>query len=148
MTFGLAISSLLSLFSHAIYLSSATVSLDEREAKVEIRVFTSDLNDALYQYGTSVGSEDRSSATVEAYFSQHLVFGTNQKLTLEKMERVGESTTLIFNAEFSDLAPQLRADYLMEIFPTQQNVVTIQKQEQRNFYRLYLGHQMALINQL
>lgn len=134
---------------HAIYLSVAEVEHknSERKAIIKIKVFTNDIEDALmntYHERISLGDASicaKNKTKIEGYFLKHFKYAINGNigmLTFERCETNGDATWLHFNiacpAQWHKIS--VTADYLMELFPTQSNVVSIQHGNEKRFINI------------
>jgi len=135
--------------NHAIYLSVAEVApnSESRNASIKIKVFINDIEDALFNaFDQRINLSDNSScasneASVEAYFSKHFLFSVNGKkaeLSLTGCEINGDAIWFYFEADCDVQwkTINIMANYLMELFPTQSNVVSIINGEDKRFIRL------------
>jgi|GEM_PF-2123286 len=115
---------------HAVYLSTMELALVEGEVNMVIKVFEDDLRDALRGYhghviDTSGISFDQE---VAAYMNHHISFDYGHEELAFKCTRVvlvGDSyqVTMETFSEILDAELSISADYFMELFPTQQNVL-------------------------
>lgn len=134
---------------HAIYLSVAEVDHKDlgEKANIKIKVFTNDLEDALTNaYDERISLADASicvknKTKIEGYFSKHFKYAINGKntvLTFDRCESNGDATWLHFNItgplQWNKVS--VTADYLMELFPTQANVVSIQHGNEKRFINI------------
>lgn len=137
--------SFLTFFNHAVYVSVTEVKHAEGERwEVSCRLFNNDLEDAIRNAtGRSVALRTdeeifRSGETIAAYVSQKLLFfdmqGKKCALKWVKGSAQNDSVWCSFylDAEgFSTIENRL----LTELFPIQQNVVTLEKDGQKLFFR-------------
>lgn len=134
---------------HAIYLSVAEITQNEKKDEVSIRVkvFINDIEDAvLNETHQRINLPDSSAFNsqkvfLEAYFKDHLVLTLNDKavqLELAGHELNGDAIWLKFTAKCESKwkAISVKADYLMELFPTQSNVISIVYDNKKHFARL------------
>lgn len=134
---------------HAIYLSVAEVEHKnlEKKANVKIKVFTNDLEDALmnaYDERISLGDAsicEENKTKIEGYFLKHFKYainGNNVVLIFDRCETNGDATWLHFNIacpmQWNKIS--VTADYLMELFPTQSNVISIQHGNEKRFINI------------
>ena len=135
---------------HAIYL--AVIELDHGgggpSAQATVKVFTDDMQDALRNaFGEefrAVGEADfcvRLSGQAGAYFAEHFTCRINGRpapLTLKNCTLEGDVYLLQFDMECPERWEKLEveADFFMELFPTQSNVLSILHGEERGFFRL------------
>lgn len=111
---------------HAIYLSTLKVEVDEQAVQITIKVFEDDLRDALRAHHGHVIDTTSASfqAEVKAYFDRHLSIGQDMDLTIERVSLIGDSYVITgVDDQKIDGSLQIEADYFMELFPTQQNVL-------------------------
>lgn len=134
---------------HAVYLSVVDIGQADKldEAAIKIRVFVNDIEDAVFnELGQRI---DLSNATafgskknvLEKYFLNHFAIVLNGKelqLSLRDSELMGDAVWLLFHtgcdSEWGSIS--VRADYLMELFPTQSNVVSVVYKGKKHFTRL------------
>ncbi len=135
--------------SHGIYIS--VVEIDHRNiaenAAVRLKVFTDDLENALrnkYKKSfTLIGKNGCNTYDddIEDYFRKHLNLRVNTgaiDITLDSCEENGDSLWLTFStsAKGDWSTVEVKADYFMELFPAQSNVVSVYYGEQKLFLRL------------
>lgn len=134
---------------HAIYLSMVEISHGKNKTitSIRIKVFLNDIEDAIHNaVGKSVSLADASAcethkAEIQTYFDSHFIFLVNKTksiIKLESCEIMGDAIWFQFETNSPDLWKDvsLTADFLMELFPTQANVVTIQYGEEKKFLKL------------
>ena len=131
--------------SHAIYVSV----LEVEQGSIMVKVFANDLEDAIFNYAQQrlslvSGDCSKGKALFTSYFRDHLVIkidGKEQKYSYQSCEVNDISLWLTF--EFSSPAVwkevEITADYLIELFPTQSNVVSISYQTEKRMFRLTKG---------
>lgn len=132
---------------HAIYLSTIEINSNQ----VSIKVFTDDLQDALKNYGDSISKSIDDSQLINSYFSDRLNMIINQKpkqIELIKSKVEGDATFLYFSFEdVSDWSSlRLKADYFMELFPDQSNVMTVINGSKKYYARLTKSNPSYLLN--
>lgn len=135
--------------SHGIYISVIEINhkLFDTKAKVRIKIFTNDLEDALKNtfqksfrldsISTCLNGKD----VIENYFSAHLKMAINDLQTTFKFkncEKNGDSIWLNFTMSTPKNWKKINitADYLMELFPTQSNIVSVLHGDDKRFFRL------------
>ncbi|MCB0489627.1 MAG: DUF6702 family protein [Cyclobacteriaceae bacterium] len=131
---------------HAIYLSVVEVAHETNSAtaSVKVKVFTDDISDAVSSmYGERVNlvanvSLDQVSQKVAGYFGEHLQLSLNGRpvaLKLTQLEPMSDAIWFHFEISCPQRWDELtvKADYLMELFPTQSNVLSITQGEQKRF---------------
>ena len=134
---------------HAIYLGVIQVLHEKAQerAEVNVKVFTDDMQNALrnaFEDYEVIPEEEicaRQQGLLAAYFAEHLNFdvnGTGVEMNLKSCTKENDVYWLIFDmpcpAHWSKL--HVEADFFMELFPTQSNVVSLHHGEERRFFRL------------
>ena len=136
---------LMALFTsgdHAIYLS--LVDLDLNAQKITIKVFSDDLEDCLKNFDpnfTSFEDADKNQEIVEKYFQQGLVLKINHEmvaLSFSAASIENDAHFLVFHFQYTKSISmvQVRADFFMELFPTQSNVINLKHDGEQLFLRL------------
>jgi len=135
--------------THALYIS--VLEIDHRnksnEAGVNIKVFENDLADALKnEYRKTFNLEDSGSCSeyipeIQEYFLKHITIninGVNVMLRLTSCEKNSDSIWFYCMITTKDnwQEVEVKADYLMELFPTQSNVVSVYHGDQKKFLRI------------
>lgn len=134
---------------HALYIAVIQLehSPSQTVATITVKVFTDDLQSALRnanrQY-VPVKAEQLCGASrqsIQQYFKDHLVLLINQKkypLTLSSCEHENDVFLLRFDLKCPDKwkTVKVSADFLMELFPDQSNMVSIFNGEEKRFFRL------------
>lgn len=145
---GSSTASLIHKPDHAIYLSVAEVEhkKSKTEAQIKIKVFTNDIEDALFNESQQRIKLSESSAfdhkkDIQAYFLNHFQFSINsekQAINFSHAEFAGDAVWFYFNLScpYSWKEVYIKADYLMEMFPTQSNVISIAHYSKKQFVRL------------
>ena len=131
---------------HAIYLSVAEVVHDPNRdfAVVKIKVFTDDMEDALSNLAESrisLKSEtdcQSNKLKIEAYFAKHFSFSVDSQLlnlNFTQCELLPDAIWFQFKIRCPEQwsTVEVKADYLMELFPTQSNIVSITYQGEKRF---------------
>ncbi len=135
--------------THALYLGTIQLKheLGEEHAIMSIKVFSDDLQSAIrnassdFQPGPLSELFDQNEDLIKAYFTQHTsikINGEPSVSTLVKWEQQNDIHLLSFRLPCSSQwqAIDFQANFFMELFPTQSNVVSIINGEQRQFARL------------
>lgn len=134
---------------HAIYVS--VIEIDHRgggsQAEVRVKVFTDDLQNALRNADPRyVPIEEEFFCNsypeaLEPYFKQHLrlsIDGISQRLHFKHCRKENDTFWLTFNlfcpSQWREVA--VHADFFMELFPTQSNIIQINHNGLRKHYRL------------
>lgn len=152
-SFFLLVGSISTLFvpkhDHAIYLSVVEVVHEKSTtvAQIKIKVFTNDMEDALFNESnqrmklSEVTTFELYKPDIQAYFSNHFQISINNKkqaLLLSRAELTGDAVWFYFNMSCTDSWKEvsIKADYLMELFPTQSNVISVEHESKKQFLRL------------
>ena len=134
--------------SHAIYVSVLEIVSPAVNGKgsLKVKVFANDLEDAIFnqvQQRPDLLSGDCSQVNVllSNYFKAHLTFkidGREQVYSFVSCEVNDISLWLTFEFASPKIwrEVEITADYLMELFPTQSNVVSITYQTEKRMFRL------------
>lgn len=137
------------LSDHAIYISVMEVDLDSDSTRISIKVFTDDLENAIYNFDSVKYQPDsflsNNSQLIQGYFNAHISIQTPQPVTLDFQngEKVGDSYWLYFKGPAQNSSFKLEANYLMELFPTQENIIKIKNGENTTFCRLNLSNKVC-----
>lgn len=144
--------------NHAIYIAVIELIHEPNHDKAELRVktFTDDLQDVLknkfgrgFELADELTKGDDFKKT-EAYFENHLKFAINGlpgSYQLYKIARENDSHWLYFTLK----APrhwqklEIKADFLMELFPQQSNIFQLKEGEKSLFYRLTIDQKSQTI---
>jgi hypothetical protein len=142
---------------HAIYIALIEIEDLEKEdsLQVRIKVFTDDLENALrtspdYQSASESIFCEINRMAINQYFKDHLLIRLNdgvQALEYLRGEWIGDTYWLSFNirrTKWDDL--YIDADFLMEIYPTQQNIVTVNRNGIKKSCRLNLRKSSCTLN--
>ncbi|MGA1543565.1 MAG: DUF6702 family protein [Saprospiraceae bacterium] len=142
---------------HALYLSTSKMVLAENQSKLEIqiKIFSDDLQTALANHfneqeiSTIENLGIKNLPQIKSYLKKHLIpnkVNNNHRwaMDLEELTADYQESIYLLTAVYKDNLPQpdkaqmleIQADYLMEVFPTQSNVIDISYGEQRIFFRL------------
>ncbi len=150
---------LLSTFSmgfadtHAIYLSVVELNYKKEATEITVKVFIDDLEDALHNLTKErreIGNCDALKDAITTYFSRYLKVHVNKigfDYSWKGCEVKEDSIWLYFTGINVDSMHELRvkADYLMELFPTQTNVIQIIQGESKRFMKLTIDAPEATI---
>lgn len=136
-------------FDHAVYISTINVIVLDNQLEVNIKVFEDDLRDALKNYykETIDTSHVDFIEKVKSYFEKHLVISMGDVpidwLNAE-IRRVGDSYQ--YDMQSSHFLIQnevkIKADYFLELFPTQQNILQLKHKDQRWYFIFKKGKEM------
>ena len=134
--------------NHAIYISVVELKQEENALSiVSIKLFQNDLADALRNFSNLKTPYDliqdcgTHSNVINDYFAKNIsiiIDGSTLELDLIDCELVGDSYWL----NFTSAAPKkwqqvyVKTVFLMELFPTQTNIITVDYQEERRMFKL------------
>ncbi|MEQ8364049.1 MAG: hypothetical protein RH948_14350 [Cyclobacteriaceae bacterium] len=139
--------------NHALYLS--LVEVDHKDlgatAVIKIKVFADDMEDAIMNVSErridflKTSNCDNGRSEVEAYFTKHFEYSINGKraaLTFTHCEPNGDAIWFHFKINCPNrwTKVEVKADFLMELFPTQSNIVTIYHGEEKRFLKITNAH--------
>ena len=135
------------LFSedHAIYLSLVDVDLNAQ--KITIKVFSDDLEDCLKNFDpnyTLIKDSSRNQEKLENYFQQRLLLAINGESVIFSFSGASvenDAHFLVFSFQYpkSISTVKVKADFFMELFPTQSNVINLKNGQEQLFLRLTKG---------
>lgn len=144
--------------NHAVYIAVVEIKHipPATRAEIVIKVFTNDLEDALYNaFNThaKLQSEDNCTAhglLFEKYFSSHFSCAINEqerKIRFTSCEKNEDSLWLRFDITCPEKWKNLNisADFLMELFPTQSIVISVFHGNEKNYFRLTNSAKSRLI---
>lgn len=132
---------------HALYLSMTEIELTPgANGRVQIKVFSDDLQNALRNYSETYRAADlhqyfeKNRALAEQYFQAHFRLSINEKkvsIQLEdfQIENDAHFITFHFSPPTNIQQISLEADFFMELFPTQTNVVKVSKSGEPYFFK-------------
>ena len=126
--------------THALYLSVLTVGIDKEIVDVTVKVFNDDFNDAIKNFTQlEITSVDSSQLHVmNSYFENHLIVDTSCDTILLKcvsVHSIGDSYSIRMNGKLSQGCnlEMIQADYLLELFPTQKNILHLEYAGEKKF---------------
>ena len=134
---------------HALYLGTLQLKYEaeKQEAYLDVKVFSDDLQSAIrnaydeFHPGPLTKLFSQNQPLIEAYFREHLQVKINtlaQTPTLYHSEQVNDTHLLQFKfscpAAWNKL--ELTADFFMELFPNQINVISVSYEGKKQFARL------------
>lgn len=138
-----------SVDEHAIYLSMIEIIHEAHgtRASVKVKVFTNDIEDALtneFKERRKLSEENSCEVhkrQIEQYFRHHLIISVDKtllNLSLQKCELLTDAIWLDFEVSCPEkwTSAEVKASFLMELFPTQSNVVSIIYNEKKQFANL------------
>ena len=134
---------------HAIYIGVVSIEQqpDQQNTTIHIKVFQDDFEDAIRnEFGKHFLlkqniSNDSTSVLVASYFEKHLTIKINgifQELKFESFEAINEIylVTYTMNAFLDWSQFEIKADFLMELFPDQSNVIHLRHAQKPYYFRL------------
>lgn len=142
---------------HAVYISVIEIerTSNDQQGTLKVKVFIDDLQDAIhnktghrssYRSGCKSGDQE-----LISYFKDHIKLEVNTQLvdiSLIDCERLEDSLWLNFiidsDADWNELT--ISADYFMELFPTQSNIISVANLGENQFSRLNKGSDSAHFN--
>jgi len=144
--------------THAIYIS--VLEVEQLSAKengiIRVKIFMDDLQDAIYnQTARHINLVDDSCAKnkelVEAYFKKHLKIKINStELEYKLVSCEVNDISIWFEYSFVVVGNwqtlEIEADYLIELFPTQSNVVSLNYLKQKKMFRLSKGETLKRVS--
>jgi hypothetical protein len=137
---------------HAIYLGVIQIihEADGATAEVNVKVFSNDTQNALrnaFEDYEVIPAEEicaRQKDLLVDYFAKHLICtinGAKATMDFKTCQKENDVYWLTFNmgcpAKWKEL--RIEADFFMELFPTQSNMVSLHHGEERRFLRLTKG---------
>jgi len=134
--------------NHAMYISVVEIekAVSDNNGFIRVKVFTSDLEDAIFNFSQqridlSGGNCKPNAALINDYFEAHLGIKISDefiKYSLASCEENDLSIWLNFNfiSNANWKTVEVKADYLMELFPTQSNIVNIKYEGVIRMFRL------------
>jgi len=140
--------------SHAIYLSVVDLNYQSKATEITVKVFSDDLEDAIYNLTRNrvkMGSDCHGhKEVISSYFSRYLkisVNGNSMKYEWKSCEINDDSIWLSFTGDNPGTIQKIsvKADYLMELFPAQTNVINITSGESRRFMKLTINEREATV---
>lgn len=143
--------------AHAVYVSVLEIKQKTGSEKgvINVKLFSNDLEDAIFNRSTqrielTETNCEHYKTLVDDYINDHLEFKINgivQSYHYESCEINDMSIWLNFSFSYSKSWQEMevKADYLMELFPTQANIVSILYHEQKSMFRLIKGDDSEVI---
>ncbi|MEM7368263.1 MAG: DUF6702 family protein [Bacteroidota bacterium] len=137
--------------THAIYIGVISIEqesgTDAEMARMEIKVFSDDLEDAIANFSGKRLSVDTKQAcestqiALQTYFSQHLnlrINGLEHSINWDSCEIVGDTHRihLSFPAIPKWEQIEIQASFFLELFPTQTNIIKIVYDGKKRFGKL------------
>lgn len=143
---------LLSPPDHAIYIGVIQVLHEEHaaQATINVKVFKDDMQNALrnafgnYEVIPLDDICSRQKDLLAAYFAEHLLFSINDEEVIMNLKNCSVENDVYWLTFDMSCPPQwnrlsVEADFFMELFPTQSNMVSLHHGEERRFFRLKKG---------
>lgn len=132
---------------HAIYLSAATLQIDN-ESYLEVKVFSDDLYSVLrgesdFKSGLKNFVENNRSI-IEDYFNKKVMLDINDKsthLNYASYSEEGDAHFIRFDLDHETPVKKIKAQatYFIEVFPAQTNVLTIKNGDSQSFMKFDKG---------
>lgn len=133
---------------HPIYLSTFEIKVsDDQHWKMSIRIFYDDLEDAIQNEtgirpNLKIGDLENHYASIEELLTGHMaIFRGDNKLeyTCEQATKINDVIliTVVGLSDWPDGEIQIRCDLLLNIFHSQKNIVTVQKDTDLSTYYLH-----------
>lgn len=132
---------------HALYLSVSEVKLQpEGISTIRIKVFSDDLQNAIrnfsaqYQHASLQEFFEKNERLIMQYFQEHLQLSINGRpvrytYQSHTVEQDAHFITYRFNWEGEAAKISMEADFFMELFPTQTNIVKVQQQDEQLYFK-------------
>lgn len=120
---------------------------EKQEAYLDLKVFSDDLQSAIrnaykeFQPGPLSSLFSQNQSLIEDYFAQHVILTINDADHVPQLYQ-SEQLNDVYLLQFKFASPshwtklELTADFFMELFPNQVNVVSVTYQQQKQFARL------------
>jgi hypothetical protein len=144
---------------HAIYIAVVEINhrLDEDTAELKLKIFRNDFESALKnEFQKDIRFESDSvivsqTELIETYFVGKLDITVNQnnhQIGLIGANLVGESIVLNFELPCQKKWQSIKiyADLLMELFPTQSNIISITNGTDKQFLKLSVDNKSGVVN--
>ena len=141
--------------NHAIYVSVLEIEKVDKIGEIRIKIFADDLEDAIYNSSQKridliKGDCNQNKILVSDYFAKHLQLNLDGTyVDYQFISCEVNDISIWFNYEFASMTTwselEVKVDYLMELFPTQSNVVSVDYQGQKKF-RLVKGDELKTIS--
>lgn len=135
--------------SHAIYIGVVQMSHVENRpsADIIVKVFQDDLQDVLKnafdlkKMEAEIAYYNQYQLEIEQYFQNHLscsINGQSMSLRLKKGEKAAEVYLLSFEIACPEVwkTVDIRADFFMELFPIQSNILHVENGKKKRFGRM------------
>ena len=137
--------------NHALYVSVLEIEKEQssEKASIMVKIFSDDLEDAIFNHAEQRldlrgGNCGEGKTYISNYFNDYLklrVDGKEQSYSYLSCEvnDISLWLTFEFSTSTSWTEVEITADYLMELFPTQSNVVSITYHSEKRMFRLTKG---------
>ncbi len=126
---------------HAIYISVVEMELNDQKADVKVKVFSDDLIDAVKNFIPDCKStiDEVEIEEISYYFNSHIQLSQEAEslnLMLQNVERYEDSYFFDFSSHYDQNQKlTLSFGYLMELFPSQQNIVKVKKDGETKYFK-------------
>ncbi len=143
--------------AHALYLSMTEIELSaDGTGNIEVKVFSDDLQNALRNYSSAYQPADlenffdKNKGLAGQYFRTHLRLLLNEdtvkyQLVDYDIESNAHFITFHFTTPPDALSLSLEADFFMELFPTQNNVIKVNKAGEQYYYKFTKPSQTQIL---
>ena len=144
---------------HAIYIGVVKIAHQNSEAQavIDVKVFMDDLQNVLqnaYGFEKIAGTDafcTQNKTFIHQYFSEHFQCKINDKkaeMTLKNCEAQNDIYWLTFEMPCPEnwSAITLKADFFMELFPDQSNVLSVYEGNERRFGRATKGQEVLIFD--
>ncbi|MEL6122408.1 MAG: DUF6702 family protein [Bacteroidota bacterium] len=123
---------------HALYLSVLEVDITDEVCDIQVKVFEDDMRDALRHFrGIRFDTLSlRDSAVIQAYFDEHLKLkslGQPIRPHLQSVQLLRDSYQIHLRHAGPITLTSIYADYLMELFGDQQNILHLRRNGDKIF---------------
>ena len=143
--------------THALYLSVTELTLlHTGQSSVSIKVFSDDLQNALRNYSSDYKPGglnqflEKNLTQAQHYFSEHLEIKINNRTVQLKMKKFtiendAHFINFCFTSPRSPETLEVKADFLMELFPTQTNVIKVQLEQEQWYLKCVKGAEHQIL---
>ncbi len=127
---------------HAIYIGMVSVTYHPVQTEIKVKVFQDDFRDALRNaFGYQKVINELNEEHVASYLKKHLKFTINaeeQATHFQDIESINEIYLITFKMHTPEDWETLEvdADFLMELFPAQSNVIQVRYGEESRVFRV------------
>ncbi len=136
---------------HALYLSVVEVKLTPNDkSHVIFKVFTNDLNDALKNASLGNNENRINAVNLGLYFNTKVkvyINGISSNLEYQKIDEKNDSLFIHFELNSTERFNtfKIEAPFLMELFPTQRNIVNVTLEQEKFYFNLDINNTIGEI---